>query len=70
MAKRTLIVSLILLISIGANIYWFGWRHLLEKERREGFNEGVVYVFNIAQNIGQVSYTNEDGGQIVLILQR
>jgi hypothetical protein len=58
------IVILILILSVSANVYYFG-NQWIQKERQEIFDSGVVHVFQVANELGQVSL-NLDNQQIIL----
>ena len=61
---KAIIIS-IFIISLGANIWYYGNEEL--KKREQGaFNSGVIYVFQKASEMGEVSLKTEQG---VLILK-
>lgn len=59
------IVALILLLSIGANCWYFG-NEWFKKEKAKAFNQGIIFTFQKASEVGEVSLKTEQG-QITLI---
>ena len=58
----------IFIISLGANFWHFGNEEL--KKREQGaFNQGVVYTFQKASEVGEVSLKTEQG-QITLTIKQ
>lgn len=69
---KKLIIKIIAITLIAAsflgNLYLLGSKQLA-KERTKSFNAGVMYVFDLAQKNGTVSYTDKNGKQITLIIK-
>lgn len=66
------IIALILLLSVGFNIYFFGGKYIKDI-KSNAFNRGVISVFLSAEKTGQIFFTfpegsNRAGQQIRLIL--
>ena len=59
------IIGLVLLISLAGNVYYFG-NQFIQKEKQKVFDAGIMFVFQKANEIGQVSL-NLDDEQIILI---
>ena len=59
------IIMSIFIISLGANIFYFGTQELKKREQK-AFNNGVLYTFQRASEVGEVSFKTEQG-QITLI---
>ncbi len=68
--KPKYIIPAILIISVGLNLYYFVFQKWVKEQRQESFTQGVVYVFQQAVNNGQVSYTDQEGNRVILILSR
>ncbi len=62
------IIGFILIVSIGANAYYFG-NQWFQKEKIKAFNNGVMYVFQQSEKLGRISITI-DGKTINLILSK
>lgn len=63
------IFALILIVSLGANIFFFG-KQWYERRLTKSFNQGIIWVFQQAQKLGQVSYTDQNGNQIILEVKK
>ena len=61
---KAIIIS-IFIISIGANIFYFG-NEWFKKEKAKAFNQGIIFTFQKASEVGEVSLKTEQG-QITLI---
>ena len=61
---KAIIIS-IFIISLGANIFYYGTQELKKREQK-AFNQGVIYVFQKASETGEVSLKTDQG---VLILK-
>ena len=59
------IIALILLLSLGVNCWYFG-NEELEKREQQAFNNGIIFTFQKAIEVGEVSLKTEQG---VLILK-
>ena len=68
--KLKYIIPFILIISVGLNLYYFVFQSWVRKQKEEAFTQGVVYVFKEAMKIGQVSYTDQEGNRVTLILSK
>ena len=68
--KLKYIIPFILIISVGLNLYYFVFQSWVKKQKEESFTQGVVYVFKEAMKIGQVSYTDQEGNRVTLILSK
>ena len=55
---KAIIIS-IFIISLGANLYYYGTQELKKREQK-AFNQGVVYTFQRASEVGEVSLKLED----------
>ena len=64
---KAIIIS-IFIISLGANCWYFGNEELKKREQK-AFNQGVVYTFQKASEVGEVSLKTEQG-QITLIIKK
>jgi CCR4-NOT transcriptional regulation complex NOT5 subunit len=62
------IIILIFIISLGANLYYFGAQELKKRELK-AFNQGVVYTFQRASEAGEVSLKTEQGDITLTIKQ-
>ena len=65
--KKIAIIA-VLFLSVAGNIYFFG-KQWFDKKLTERFNAGVLYVFEQAKKLGQVSLETKDG-KIILILSK
>jgi len=63
---RKRIIAFVLIVSIGANAYYFGFQSWFKKEKSKAFNNGVIYVFQQAQKLGKVGL--EINGEIVNLI--
>ncbi|NOQ68474.1 hypothetical protein GQ568_03470 [Patescibacteria group bacterium] len=63
---KAIIIS-IFIISLGANLYYFGTQELKKREQK-AFSNGVIYTFQKAIEVGEVSLKVEDK-TIILKLQ-
>ena len=61
---KAIIIS-IFIISLGANLFYYGNEELKKRELK-AFNQGVLYTFQRASEVGEVSLKTEQG---VLILK-
>lgn len=60
------IIGLILIVSLGANVYWFG-NQFWQTEKQKNFNQGVIFVFQTAQQNGSVQMTIN--GEIIKLIK-
>ncbi len=54
------IIALILLLSLGANCWYFGNEELKKREQK-AFSNGVIYTFQKASEVGEVSLKTDQG---------
>ncbi|MCK4454529.1 hypothetical protein KAU51_04305 [Candidatus Parcubacteria bacterium] len=67
LTKKRVIV-LILLLSLGANCWYFG-NEELKKREQQAFNNGIIYTFQKAIEVGEVSLKTEQG-KIILEVKK
>jgi len=73
MKKLIIVLIIILILSVGANLYHFGWKGIINKIaqiKAEAFKNGQLNTINILfqqlQDTGQVRIQTE-GGVIILV---
>lgn len=54
------VIALILLLSLGVNCWYFG-NEELKKREQQAFNNGIIYTFQKAIEVGEVSLKTEQG---------
>lgn len=64
---KAIIIS-IFIISLGANCWYFGTQELKKREQK-AFNNGVLYTFQRASEVGEVSLKLEQGNITLTIKQ-
>jgi len=62
------LIAILIILSVSANAYYFGTQELKKREQ-QAFNNGILYTFQKASEIGEVSLKTEQG-QITLIIKK
>ena len=63
-----ILIAILIILSVSANAYYFG-NEYFKKEKAKAFNQGVIYVFQRADEIGEIKLKIEDR-TIILKLQK
>ncbi len=64
MKKLHKILIALLILSVCGNIYYYGTQELKKREQ-QAFNNGIIYTFQKAIEVGEVSLKTEQGNIIL-----
>lgn len=63
-----ILIAIFIALSVCGNVYYFGNQELKKREQ-QAFNNGIIYTFQKASEVGEVSLKTEQGN-ITLIIKK